>query len=277
MNFTINASQLYPTHNYTKEHKVKLDWKDVMRICVAPMSIVLPVIIYSLLKEHAIRYNIVLKFIIVLPPFLYSGIQYFILFDKNRRTQCESPSIFNSAIGFLLSIALLLPFITTFIFIIGLSTTNWKKYDIHFFLTVTSPLLISFAYLLSTSCSLTRSNFQYTTASAVDILLDLIILILMLGAVADLSSLGKDDLSLRRKNDLNNFYSVINFAIVALIRSYRESYLLSAKHNGPTKIWRLAILAIPLLIVIVTIYKPSVCLLLLDTFKEEFQALYSKI
>ncbi|WEL38338.1 DUF2463 domain-containing protein [Encephalitozoon hellem] len=269
MNFTINVSQLYLKNNYTKEHRVKLDWRDAMRICVAPMSIVLPVIIYSLLEEHAIRHSILLKFIIVLPPFLYSGIQYFILFDKNRRTQCESPSIFNSAIGFLLSIALLLPFVTAFIFIIGLSITNWKKYDIHFFLTVTSPHLISFAYLLSTSCSLTRSNFQYTTTGAVDILLDLIIFILMLGTMADLSS--------RKENDLNDFCPVTIFAIVALIRSYRESYLLSAKHRGPTKIWRLAILTIPLLIVIATIYKPSVRLLLLDTFKEEFQALYSKI
>ncbi|UTX42682.1 DUF2463 domain-containing protein [Encephalitozoon hellem] len=275
MKFTINPSQLYPIYNHIREGRIKLDWKDAIQT-LAPTAMVLPSIICLSPKENIIRHSTSSKLAIVLPPFLYSGIQYFILFDKNRRTQCESPSIFNSAIGFLLSIALLLPFITAFIFIIGLSITNWKKYDIHFFLTVTSPHLISFTYLLSTSCSLTRSNFQYTTTGAVDILLDLIIFILMLGAMADLSSLGEDNLSLMKENDLNNFYSVTTFAIVVLIRSYRESYLLSAKHNSPTKIWRLAIL-IPLLIVIATIYKPSVRLLLLDTFKEEFQALYSKI
>ncbi|UTX42697.1 DUF2463 domain-containing protein [Encephalitozoon hellem] len=243
MNASINLPQLDKTDQHTKEHRVKIGCRDIIHICAAPISMVLPIIICLLLQENLIKYNILPKLAIVLPPLLYSGIQCFVvLFNNNREEQCESPSTLNSVLHSLTSITLLLFSLISLLSIIALSIINtWGK-DVYAFLSAMLPFLLASTYLLDTSCSLTRSNFQYTTANSLDILLDLLIFFFTSASIIAnrVSEIDENTYMLA---------STILPAILILIRSDREKYRPSAKYNGPAKLWRAAI---PIIILVST-------------------------
>ncbi|UTX42703.1 DUF2463 domain-containing protein [Encephalitozoon hellem] len=243
MNVNINVSQLDLTDKHTKERKVKLDCWDIIQICAAPISIVLPIITYLLLEEDTIRYNTLPHLAIVLPPFLYSGIQYFVLFNNNRKEECESLSTLKSALAFLLNTLLLLFSIISFLSIIALLIDKWDK-DSEIFFSIVLPPLLAPTYLLSTSCSLAQSNFHYTTANTVDILLDLLILLSIPAPfiACIVFNIGKNAWML--------CFTVI-LAILTLIRSWKEKYFPSAKYDSPTRLWRVAIPVIILVIAII--------------------------
>ncbi|KAG5858466.1 DUF2463 domain-containing protein [Encephalitozoon hellem] len=212
----------------------------------------LPSIICFLLEENIIKRSILPKLAMSFPPFLYLGIQCLILFNKNRKEQSEPP---HTALFSLRNITLFLLFATSFIFITLLSVGQDDKVkDLEPFLSIVLlPLLVLFAYMSSTSCSLTQSNFQYTTTGTVDILLDLLILLSTLAPIAGMFS------------DVNFIVWTICFIIVLpilmLIRSWREKCLPSAKYNGPTKIWRVAISIIILVTAIITYIIVGICII----------------
>ncbi|UTX42526.1 DUF2463 domain-containing protein [Encephalitozoon hellem] len=251
MNLSINLPELDQTDEHTKEHRAALGCWDIIHICAAPISMVLPSIICLLLKENIIRYSIFSKLAIVL-PLLYSGIHYLILFNKNRTEQSEPP---HTALYSLRNITLFLLFATSFIFIILLSVGRDDKIKgLEPLLSlVLLPLLVLLAYMSSTSCSFTRSNFQYTTTGTVDILLDLLILLSTLAPIAGMVS------------DVNfivwTIYFITALPVLILIRSWREKYLPSAKYNGPAKPWRVAIPIIIFLIAIITYIILGICVI----------------
>ncbi|KAG5859427.1 DUF2463 domain-containing protein [Encephalitozoon hellem] len=242
MNVNINVSQLDLTGEHTKERKVKLDCWDIIQICAAPISIVLPTIIYLLLEEDIIRYSILPQLAIVFPPFLYPGIQYFVLFNNNRKEQCESPSKLKYALAFLLNTLFLLFSIISFLSIIALLIDKWDK-DSEIIFSITLPPLFTPTYLLSTSCSLAQSNFHYTTANTVDILLDLLIF-LSQASIITISTFNFVE-------KVWALFFIILLPILILIRSWREKYLPSAKYSGPTKPWRVATLIVILVSAII--------------------------
>ncbi|WEL38155.1 DUF2463 domain-containing protein [Encephalitozoon hellem] len=242
MNASINLPQLDKTDQHTKEHRVKIGCRDIIHICAAPISMVLPIIICLLLQENLIKYNILPKLLILIPPFLYSGVHCLIMFNKNRTEQSESPSTLSSALHSLTNITLLLFSLISLLSIIALSIINtWGK-DVYAFLSAMLPFLLASTYLLDTSCSLTRSNFQYTTANSLDILLDLLIFFFTSASIITnrVSEIDENTYMLA---------STILPAILILIRSWREKYRPSAKYNGPAKLWRAAI---PIIILVST-------------------------
>ncbi|KAG5858473.1 DUF2463 domain-containing protein [Encephalitozoon hellem] len=174
MNANTNVPVLHPDDKHIKEHRAGLSWKDIMKICAAPISMVLPTITYLLLDEDTIEHNIFLKFIVVFPPLLYSGIHYLILFNKNRKMQLDSSS---TPLSTFLNIAFLLLSATLFLSIIVLAIGKWNEDIKNLFSLVMSPFLVLSTHLLTTSCSLTQSNFHYTATNTVDILLDLLALL----------------------------------------------------------------------------------------------------
>ncbi|KAG5858468.1 DUF2463 domain-containing protein [Encephalitozoon hellem] len=232
MNISISLPQL----DQTDEHRVKLDYCDIIHIGAAPISTVLPIIICLLLEGDLIKHKILPKLLILIPPFLYSGIQSLVLFNNNRREQSVSPSTLTSALHSLTNITLLLFSLISLLSIIALSIINtWGK-DVYAFLSAMLPFLLASTYLLSTSCSLAQSNFQYTATNTVDIFLDLLILLSMPASIAVIA-LNINVWALC-------FVIVLVLPILILIRSWREKYRPSAKYNGPTKLWRVAILII---------------------------------
>ncbi|WEL38741.1 DUF2463 domain-containing protein [Encephalitozoon hellem] len=265
MNASINLPQLDQTDQHTKEHRVKIGCRDIIHICAAPISMVLPIIIRLLLKENLIKYNILPKLAIVLPPLLYSGIQCFVvLFNNNREEQCESPSTLNSALHSLTSITLLLFSLISLLSIILSATEKWNQNIRNLLSTLIFPYLVPSTYLLNTSCSLAQSNFQYTTTNTVDILLDLLILLSPASiAIIPIFNFVEKEWIL---------FFIILLPIFTLIRSSREKYFPSAKYNGPTSLWRVATLIIILVLAIIAYgFIGFTSLLILD---QEFSDLY---
>ncbi|UTX42311.1 DUF2463 domain-containing protein [Encephalitozoon hellem] len=147
MNASINLPQLDKTDQHTKEHRVKIGCRDIIHICAAPISMVLPIIICLLLQENLIKYNILPKLAIVLPPLLYSGIQCFVvLFNNNREEQCESPSTLNSVLHSLTSITLLLFSLISLLSIILSATEKWNQNIRNLLSTLIFPYLVPSTY-----------------------------------------------------------------------------------------------------------------------------------
>ncbi|WEL38140.1 DUF2463 domain-containing protein [Encephalitozoon hellem] len=232
MKFTINPSQLYPIYNHIREGRIKLDWKDAMQIYLAPTSIILPSIICLSPKENIIRHSISSKLAIVLPPFLYSGIQYFILFN-NTREQSEQTPTEHTPIHILLNTLLLLFSAISFLSTIPFTIDPWNRDSKALLPIAISPFLVSSTHLLTTSCTLTRYNFHYTPTGSVDILLDLLIFLSITPTIPSIHS------NINPSPEV--FYLIILSAILTMSRSWKEKCLPSAKYNGPTKIWRVAI------------------------------------
>ncbi|KAG5858487.1 DUF2463 domain-containing protein [Encephalitozoon hellem] len=261
MNVNINVPVLHPDDKHMKGHRAGLNWKDIIQICAAPISMVFPIITYLLLEEDTIRYNMLLKLAIVLPPFLYSGVHCLIMFNNSRTEQSDSSS---TPLSTFLNIIFLLFSIISLLSIIAFPIDEWGK-DYTIFLSIILPsFFVSSTYLLSTSCTLTRSIFQYTAANTADILLDLLILLSILASIAA-------GIALNINVWAWTFCFIILPAILILTRSWREKYLPSAKYNGPTSPWRVAILIIIFLIAII-IYSFLTRLLLL-IFKEKLKVL----
>ncbi|WEL38139.1 DUF2463 domain-containing protein [Encephalitozoon hellem] len=227
------------------------------------ISIISPIIVCLLLESYSIPYSTPLKLIIPLPPFLYSGIQYLIIFNNNRREQSVSPSTLSSALHSLTNISLLLFSLISLLSIIAL-TIDIRDGDSKAFLLfiIMYPFLVSSTYMLSTSCTLTQSNFQYTTTNTADILLDLLILLSILASIVGI------DLNINVQALL--FCSIIVPAILIFIRSWRERCLQSTKHEESVAVWRVAILIIIFLIAII-IYSFLAYMLLL-IFKEKLKS-----
>ncbi|UTX43459.1 DUF2463 domain-containing protein [Encephalitozoon hellem] len=263
MNVSINLPQLDQTDEHAKEHRAGPSWKDIIQICAAPISMVFPIITYLLLDEDTIRYNILLKLAIVLPPFLYSGVHCLIMFNNNRTEQSKPLSTPRPPLVFLLNTLLLLFSIISLISIIAFPIDEWGK-DYTIFLSIILPsFFVSSTYLLSTSCTLTRSSLQYTTTNTIDILLDLLILLSILASIAAGIAL-----------DINiwawTFCFIILPVILIFIRSWREKYLPSAKYEGSVVASRVAI---PLIIFLISIVIYSLLThLLLLIFKEKLKS-----
>ncbi|KAG5858490.1 DUF2463 domain-containing protein [Encephalitozoon hellem] len=264
MNVSINLPQLDQTDQHTKQHRATPACRDIIQICAAPISIVLPIIVHLLLEEDLIRYNILPKLAIVLPPLLYSGIQCFVvLFNNNREEQCESPSTLTSALRSLTNISLLLFSLISFLSIILLATDKYNQNIKSLLIMLTFPYLVPSTYLLNTSCSLTQSNFHYTTTNSLDILLDLLILLSTASIITILT------FNFVEKGWILCF--VIVLPILILIRSWREKYRPSTKYNGPTSLWRVATLIVILVSAIIAYsFMGFTSLLILD---QEFSGL----
>ncbi|WEL39136.1 DUF2463 domain-containing protein [Encephalitozoon hellem] len=240
MNVNINVPVLHPADKHIKEHRAELNWKDIIQICAAPISMVFPIITYLLLDEDTVRYNILLKLAIVLPPFLYSGVHCLIMFNKNRTEQSDSSS---TPLSTFLSIIFLLFSLISLLSIIALSIVDERNEDLDAFLFSMIPFLLTSTYLLSTSYTLTRSSFQYTTTNTINILLDLLIFLSITAPIADIA--------LNINVSAEVFCFIILPATLIFIRSWREKYLQSAKYNGPPKLWRIFIPAIILVTAII--------------------------
>ncbi|WEL38924.1 DUF2463 domain-containing protein [Encephalitozoon hellem] len=259
MNVSINLPELEQTDEHTKEHRAELNWRDIIQICAAPISMVFPIITYLLLDEDTIRYNILLKLAIVLPPFLYSGVHCLIMFNKNRTEQSDSSS---TPLSTFLNIIFLLFSLISLLSIITFSIDRCDKNYETFLCLVIFFFLVSSTYLLSTSCTLTRSSFQYTTTNTADTLLDLLIFLSIPASIAGIAL------------NINiwawTFCFIILPAILIFIRSWREKYLPSTKYEGSAAVWRLFVPAIILLIAI-SIHT-FLGYTLLATFREKLQA-----
>ncbi|UTX43906.1 DUF2463 domain-containing protein [Encephalitozoon hellem] len=262
MNANTNILEIHLTDEHIKEHRVGLSWKDIMRICAAPISMVLPIIAYLLLDEDTIEHNIFLKFIVVFPPLLYSGIHYLILFNKNRKVQLDSSS---TPLSTFLNIVFLLLSATLLLSIIVLTIGEWNEDIKNLFSLVMSPFLVLSTYLLTTSCSFTQSNFQYTATNTVDILLDLLALLFVpvsitVGIVLDVNVVAW------------MFCFITAPFIIILIRLWRSEVLLFSRYQGNAKLLR-AIIPIILLLIAITVCG-FLIRALLDTFKGRFQTLH---
>ncbi|UTX42305.1 DUF2463 domain-containing protein [Encephalitozoon hellem] len=243
MNLSINLPELDQTDEHTKEHRAALGCWDIIHICAAPISIVLSTIICLLLKEDLIEYNILLRLITISPPFLYSGMHCLALFNKNRKEQCESSSTFHSALRTLLNTLLLLFSVISFLSIIALSIVHEWDEDSDDFLSIVLPPLLTSTYLLNTSCSLTQSNFRYTTTNTTDILLDLLILLFTPALIII-------DTVLNIGSKAWIFCFITALPVLILIRSWRERCLPSTKHEESVAVSRTAI---PIIILVTAI------------------------
>ncbi|KAG5858488.1 DUF2463 domain-containing protein [Encephalitozoon hellem] len=244
MNVSINLPELDQADEHTKEHRAALGCRDILHICAALISMALPIIICLLPEESGDRLDTLFKLAMSFPPFLCLGIQCLILFDKNIAEQSESPSTLSSALVFLLNTLLLLFSAISLISIIALTIENWDE-DSVVSISLMLPPLFASIHLLDTSCSLTHSDFHYTTTNTADILLDLLIFLAVLASTACFV--------FKTISQTLAFCSIIVSTILILIRSWREKYLPSAKYEGSVVPWRVAI-SIIILVIATIIY-----------------------
>lgn len=200
-NLSSSKNNLVDTHNKPTAHEFKTF-----------ISIGLPILMSFLLKEK-IRNSLLLKFIIIFPPSLYSIVS--LLTWNKFESGCESSSklskilhsIFNSLILTFISISILSIILFTF--------EEWDD----------EAMVVFPAYLLSISCSITSESISFID-NGIDIFIDLIMLLCPLTGIIILS-----------KNFGHIPYFSIASLILTLIRLVKENYS-SPEREGPPTIWR---------------------------------------
>ncbi|WEL38154.1 DUF2463 domain-containing protein [Encephalitozoon hellem] len=203
------------------------------------ISIISPIIVCLLLESYSIPYSTPLKLIIPLPPFLYSGIQYLIIFNNNRREQSVSPSTLSSALHSLTNISLLLFSLISLLSIIALAIDTWDEHSYAFLIVTISPLQVIPPYLLSISSK--QSTLYYSPTTTVDILLDLTILLTVPASIAAAAFINHSP-------EHYLLTLIVLSAILIQLRSYTETYTSQKTHNTQNSRWRQAIPIITLLI-----------------------------
>ncbi|UTX42525.1 DUF2463 domain-containing protein [Encephalitozoon hellem] len=231
----MNAAHTHHEHPSQNTHATtEQSHTHLLKQYAPTISILIPLILTILHQNYIIRDSMLLRLITVLPPCIYSGIQYLILFSNIKHHASKSVLHSLLALAFV-SFSVILFICATIL----LAYYEWSQEDFYSFSTIFSPLLILPPYLLSTSCGLAHNNFQYTSTDSIDILLDLLILLYITITAAVFISNQETTWSL---------YSTIAFAALLFTRSYTESHPPSAKFMPLLSLWRLFALLSLLLI-----------------------------
>ncbi|WEL37953.1 DUF2463 domain-containing protein [Encephalitozoon hellem] len=236
----MNAAHTHHEHPSQNTHATtEQSHTHLLRQYTPTISILIPLILTILHQNYIIRDSMLLRLITVLPPCIYSGIQYLILFSNIKHHASKSVLHSLLALAFV-SFSVILFICATIL----LAYYEWSQEDFYSFSTIFSPLLILPPYLLSTSCGLAHNNFQYTSTDSIDILLDLLILLAIPSRIAILE-LNKNT---SQNSPQRPIYSTTVFAALLFTRSYTESHPPSAKFMPLLSLWRLFALLSLLLI-----------------------------
>ncbi|UTX43261.1 DUF2463 domain-containing protein [Encephalitozoon hellem] len=236
------STSVLQTHITDDNERTEPYCRGIIQQYAASMSMAFSMIIYLLLRNH-VGNILFLRFVTALTSFSYLGLQYFCLFNSNKKSFDGSQSIFGSVFYLILNIIFLMFSIISFISIISFPVGVWGKKTIAGYFTTLFPLLALSTFLLSTSCSVTSSSFEFTTTDDIDMFLDFSALLCVLMMIVMLI--------LCQKNGGRFFFAIVS-TIPVLIRSYRRKHLSSPKYQGPTTIWRPAIPTIILAITLIS-------------------------
>ncbi|CAD25914.1 hypothetical protein [Encephalitozoon cuniculi GB-M1] len=228
---TMHVPEPHRTEQHTENQR---HWRKILDI--APIvSIAFPAAMYFIFTKDSFEDSLFLRFITVLLPFSYSAVQYAVLLHTNRMPHNKPEGILQSMLYYTLNLLLLAFTIISILSIIAFTLAEWEDDDSLLYSITLPSFFIPFTYLLSVSCRLVPGQIGFTD-TGINVLID--ILILLFPRTALVSKESKDRL----------LYAVL-FLLPILIRLLKEKYCPSGKSSLPTASWRVAVLALILILV----------------------------
>ncbi|KAL7346018.1 DUF2463 domain-containing protein [Encephalitozoon intestinalis] len=223
--------------DHQESFKLKSHWiLDLYSSFATPISILIPLLMHMTFEEDTLKNNPLIPFFFFLIPLSHLSLlnlrSFFAI--KNSNEKSPSHSILHSVFKFLFFTSFIISILLIPAFYLG-NSEDIKSFSFFFL-----PLLISAAYLLSTSCCLTPGSISLID-TGLDALLDILI---FLSSLTSLVAWSQNQESL-----LLCLY-IFSFLLI-LLRSYNQRYKPSRK-TEETILWRQAlpvlILAISLLV-----------------------------
>ncbi|CAD26510.1 hypothetical protein [Encephalitozoon cuniculi GB-M1] len=193
-------------------------------------SIALPVLMYYIPEKGQFDQNPFLKLIAILPPCLYSAVQFPLLFLGNPESSCTPRPALYATLYLLLDASLLAFSAISILSIAAFTTTEWNSDEVVAVCSTLLPsLLVLPAHLLSTSCALTPGSIGFTDSS-VDILIDLLMVSLLAAG-----------LTLNVDESWRFFpYICISSLVLVLAKLLRKSSSMPRRDPAPAPAWRIA-------------------------------------